>query len=211
MKFPAVASLELVNTLATLGTFLVIAATAIAAIVQLRHARGSNQIAALAELRDAFQSREFSEARGFIETRLPELLENPEFRYQFCNESERTAEFRDDIDRLRLIGNYFEDMGALMLAGLVDRESLCMIYSSDLSNAWEAVEPAVALARRKIGISVWENFEYAAMVSFRWIKAHPRGAYPAGEPRLPVADRWLEFDKEYAASRQARGGLSRRA
>lgn len=35
-------SLELVNTFATLGTFLVIAATATAAIVQLRHARGSN-------------------------------------------------------------------------------------------------------------------------------------------------------------------------
>ena len=32
-------SLDLVNTLATLGTFLVISATAITAIVQLRHAR----------------------------------------------------------------------------------------------------------------------------------------------------------------------------
>jgi hypothetical protein len=39
-------SLELLNTFATLGTFVVIAGTAIAAIVQLRHARSSNQIAA---------------------------------------------------------------------------------------------------------------------------------------------------------------------
>ena len=43
-------SLELVNTLATLGTFLVIGATATAAIIQLRHMRGSNQIVALNEL-----------------------------------------------------------------------------------------------------------------------------------------------------------------
>jgi hypothetical protein len=197
----AVMSLELVNTFATLGTFLVIAATAIAAIVQLRHARGSNQIAALAELRDAFQSHEFSEAIGFIETRLAELLENPEFRYQFANRSARTPEFRDDIDKVRLIGNYFEDMGALMLAGLVDRESLCMIYSSDMSRAWEALEPALAISRRKTGRVIWENFEYAAMLSFRWIKAHPDGAYPNGEPRLPVNDRWLEADRQYAATR----------
>ena len=48
--------LELVNTLATFGTFLVIAATAIAAVVQLRHARGSNHIAALNELRETTES-----------------------------------------------------------------------------------------------------------------------------------------------------------
>jgi len=42
-------SLELVNTLASIGTLLVIAATAIAALAQLRHSRGSNQIIALTE------------------------------------------------------------------------------------------------------------------------------------------------------------------
>jgi len=194
-------SLELVNTVATLGTFLVIAATAIAAIVQLRHARGSNQIAALTELRDAFQSHEFSQAMGFIETRLPELLENPEFRYQFANQSARTPEFRDDIDRIRLVGNYFEDMGALIIAGLVDRQSLCTIYASDLTRAWDAMEPALAVARRKIGNALWENFEFAAMLSFRWMKAHPDGGYPAKEPRLPVVDRWLDVDRQYAAAK----------
>ena len=50
-------SLELANTLATLGTFVVIAATAIAAILQLRHARTSNQIAALNELRETQKRR----------------------------------------------------------------------------------------------------------------------------------------------------------
>ncbi|HZY99791.1 MAG TPA: hypothetical protein VFE36_09470 [Candidatus Baltobacteraceae bacterium] len=196
-------SLELVNTFATLGTFLVIAATAIAAVVQLRHARGSNQIAALTELRDAFQSHEFSDAMGFVETQLGALLDNPEFRYQFANRSARTPEFRNDIDRVRLIGNYFEDMGALMLAGLVDRESLCMIYSSDLTRAWEAMEPALAISRRKTSRALWENFEYAAMVSFRWIQAHPDGAYPAREPRLSVVDRWVESDRQYVATKVA--------
>jgi hypothetical protein len=45
-------SLELVNTLATFWTFLVIAATALAAMVQLRHMRSSNQITVLSNLYD---------------------------------------------------------------------------------------------------------------------------------------------------------------
>jgi hypothetical protein len=40
-------SLELWSTLAAVGTFVVIAATAIAAFVQLRHIRRSNQLAGL--------------------------------------------------------------------------------------------------------------------------------------------------------------------
>ncbi len=50
-------SLELVNTLATCATFVVIAATAIAAIVQLRQLRASNQIIAFNELRQAYENR----------------------------------------------------------------------------------------------------------------------------------------------------------
>jgi hypothetical protein len=58
-------SLELVNTFATLGTFLVIAATAIAAIVPVRHMRGSNQIVALNELRETTETAGFRAAQLF--------------------------------------------------------------------------------------------------------------------------------------------------
>jgi hypothetical protein len=59
-------SLELVNTLATFGTFLVIAGTAIAAIVQLRHARSSNQIEAFAELRQENAASEMQPSLHFV-------------------------------------------------------------------------------------------------------------------------------------------------
>jgi len=58
-------SLELFNILARLGTFIVIAATAIAAIVQLRHMRSSNQIAAINELRETIETPEFQVAQQF--------------------------------------------------------------------------------------------------------------------------------------------------
>lgn len=193
--------LEFWNTFGTLGTFVVIAATAVAALIQLRHARSGNQIAALTELRDAFQSREFSEARAFIETKLPELVNNPEFRYQYANRAARTDEFFEQINHARLIGNYFEDMGALIVAGLIDRDLVAIIYSSDVTGAWERLEPLVAIGRRSVGDALWENFEYAAMVSQRWIDAHPNGGYPSGAPRLPAHDLWLEADRAYVASR----------
>jgi hypothetical protein len=74
-------SLELVNTLATFGTFLVIAATAIAAIVQLRHARSSNHIAALNELRETRETPNFQAANQFVSGQLAAKLQDPAFRY----------------------------------------------------------------------------------------------------------------------------------
>ena len=192
-------SLELVNTLATFGTFLVIAGTAIAALVQLRHARGSNQIAALDELRAVFQSREFSEAQGLISTGLSELVKNPAFRYQWLNRAARTDEFRDAIEHIRLVGNYYEDVGALMIAGLLDRELTCTIYSNEVADAWDELQPLIAMSRRRVP-NGWENFEYAAMLSKNWMKTHPDGNYPYNAPRLAVNDVWLDADRQYAAS-----------
>jgi hypothetical protein len=193
-------SLELVNSLATFGTFVVIAATAIAALVQLRHARSSNQIAALDELREAFQSREFAEANRFIDTQVKELIKSPKFRYQWANRAARTEEFAEAIEHIRLVGNYFEDFGALILAGLLDGELAVSIYCTDVVRAWDQLSPIVAIGRRRLGRGIWENFEYAAMLSKRWMKEHPHGIYPRGEPRLEVNDEWLEADKQYAAA-----------
>ena len=42
--------LEILNTVAAVGTFLVITATAIAAAVQLRHLRANNQLAGMLDV-----------------------------------------------------------------------------------------------------------------------------------------------------------------
>ena len=83
-------SVELVNTIATLGTFVVIAATAIAAIVQLRHMRGSNQITALNKLRETMETPDFQAASHFVASELPAKLRDPAFRYQVVHRFART-------------------------------------------------------------------------------------------------------------------------
>jgi hypothetical protein len=193
-------SLELVNTLATFGTFLVIAATAIAAVVQLRHARSSNHIAALNELRETMETPQFQAAQHFIDTQLTAALQNPAFRYSLATPEARTDEMRPLWEHLRAIGNFYEGMGVLVKTGLVDRELVSQIWADQVNTAWEKLGPVAAIARRRTGDALWENFEYLAVLQQDWLAAHPKGTYPAGVRRTQLKDVWLEADKQYAAS-----------
>jgi hypothetical protein len=193
-------SLELVNTLATFGTFVVIAATAIAAIVQLRHARSSNHIAALNELRETEESPDFQTAQHFVITELPVKLQDPEFRRQYADPSARTIEMRPIISRVNTIGNFYEGMGLLVKTGLVDAQLVIEMYSGNAAASWERLAPMAAIARRRMGKALWENFEYLTVLAEDWNAAHPDGNYPAAMRRIDVKDDWLEADKQYAAS-----------
>ena len=59
INFGTLLSAELVSAMAAVGTFIVVAATAIAAIVQLRHLRSSNQINSIIGVQQIFESPEF--------------------------------------------------------------------------------------------------------------------------------------------------------
>jgi hypothetical protein len=192
-------SLEILDTLATLGTFLVIAATAIAAIIQLHHARSSNQIAALSELRETGISEELRAALHFIHTELPIKLRDPAFRYQLNNSAMRTDENRPLIGKVNVVGNFYEDMGVLVKAGLVDRKLALEILSRNTLNAWKSLAPVTAMSRREMGDEVWENFEYLAVLSQDWIAVHRKGTYPQRMRRITLKDEWRDADRDYAA------------
>jgi hypothetical protein len=195
-------SFELWNTFATFGTFLVISATAIAAIVQLRHLRGSNQIAAINELRETHETPAFAAARYFILVELNTLMEDPAFRYQIADRASGTGEMQAAIQKAVAVGNFYEGMGVLVEAGLVDRELALKIWSGIVTTAWEKLAPVTAIFRRKEGSGLWDNFEHLTMLSREWIAAHPNGTYPPGAPRIELKDKWLEADTEYAVSSQ---------
>jgi hypothetical protein len=193
-------SLELVNTLATFGTFLVIAATAIAAIVQLRHARSSNHIAALNELRETTETSDFLAMRQFLGSEWSAKLKDPAFRHQLGTPAARTDETRQLLARLISHGNFYESMGTLVKTGLVDKELVFELWSWTTIRAWETFAPLTAIFRREGGDGVWENFEYLTVLAQDWIAAHPKGTYPAGVRRIELKDEWLGADKQYAAS-----------
>ncbi len=194
-------SLEVLNTVATLGTFFVIAATAVAALIQLRHARSSNQIAALNELRESQQTDHFIKALHCLYTELPLLIQDPEFRYQLGHRQDRTAKFNEVISSIEAVGDSYENIGLLAKTGLVDRRILLDIYPMLVIDAWTALLDVTAILRAHYGSSLWENFEYLVVLSQDWNAAHADGTYPRGMRRIEVPTRWQSEDEEYASAR----------
>jgi hypothetical protein len=192
-------SLELVNTFGTLATFIVIAATAIAAMVQLRHMRSSNQIAVLCDLYEKRGSPEIVSAIQFIHAGLTEKMQDPSFRYQVANRSARTDENAVPIEKATVVGNFYEEMGVLTKSGFIDRELLLDIHSGTIVASWDALSEYTAVTREARGAGIWENFEYLTVLAQDWDATHPT-TYPANARRIDLPNKWLEADKQYAVS-----------
>ena len=193
-------SLELANTFATFGTFLVIVATAIAAMIQLRHMRSSNHIAALNELRETTETPDFVAAQSFVLTHLSEKVKDAAFRYQMATPSHRTDESQPFANRVFTVGNFYENMGLLIKTGLVDRDLTLEIWGGNIIVAWEQFAPLLSTVRRAQGDAVWENFELLTVMAEDFGAAHPAGTYPQGVRRKEKNDTFLEADRQYAAS-----------
>lgn len=197
-------TLELVNTLVTFGTFLVISATAIAAMVQLRHLRSSNQIAAFNELREYANTEKFKEAEHYLMTDLANAMKDPEFRYQLLNPSSRTLEMQGKLMKMRTVANYYEGMGVLVKRELLESSIALDMFVDNVLRYWDLLWPSIALFRSLEGPAIQENFEYLVVLSQDWNKAHPEGSYPRGVRRLALPYGWQKDDAKYAASRSTR-------
>ncbi len=175
---------EVVNTLATVGTFIVIAATAIAAMIQLRHLRAANQIAALASYQRTIESPQFAEARRFIVHELPAKLHDSHIRARLSQ-----PPLDGDLQTIGVIGNFFESIGISVKSRVIDADIACDMWCGVIVQSWDAIAPALALMRGAGGDDIWENFEYLTVLAQDWMKAHPRGAYPRGTRRIALTSR----------------------
>ena len=183
-------TLEVLNTVASIGTLLVILATAIAAIGQLRHMRGSNQIQALTECREVLESVEFTRAFNFVARELPGLMSDPKTR-----EALMTSPIPEAFRAVNIVGNFYESMGAFVKHDIIDAAIAQDLWSGIIAQSWQLMSPALAIMRRRAGPALWENFEYIAGLSEEWARRHPDGMYPGGRKRLTVEDVWRKEDE----------------
>ena len=181
-------TLELLNTLAAMGTFLVIAVTAVAAAIQLRHLNRNNQLQAVIALRAERNLPEINEAYEFVVTELQAKLEDRAFRAELEGSLAPSRASHKEL----LLADYYEHVGAYVKKKLIDEE----IYFEQASPGryWALVEPAIAIYRRKRGSQCYDNFEYLVMREQEWESAHPRGTYPVGERRLDLKDPFRDVD-----------------
>jgi hypothetical protein len=180
--------LDVVNVIATVGTFVVIAASAVAALIQLRHMRGSNQITALNEFRETLESGEISEAQRFVSFVLPERMLDHDERVKMT-----TLPFGGDYEKIGSIANLFEGLGEFVKIGIIDANIACDIWGFVVVRNWNALAPLTTYIRATLGIpQLWENFEYLAILAQRYLERHPNGTYPSNMPRMPEDRRLLD-------------------
>jgi hypothetical protein len=192
-------SAEWVTAIATAGTFVVIAASAIAALLQLRHSRGSNQIIALNECRETLESQEFREAQRFVSYELPKRLSDPE-------ECKKIAQlpFVGEYQAIGTVANFFESMGLFVKSRIIDRRIACDFWSYIVLRNWNALAPVTTYVREAISSeALWENFEYMAMLSKLHEERHPND-YPPNMPRMPKDRSLIEVVQKHSTDKVRR-------
>ncbi|HME82247.1 MAG TPA: hypothetical protein VKF82_09240 [Candidatus Eremiobacteraceae bacterium] len=180
-------SLELWSTVASVGTFVVIAATAIAAVVQLYHLRTSNQIAILNDFRKATEDQEFRGAVEFIHM-LPRKLDDRTFRAALMG-----SPLPSELYPLTLVGRMYETLGAYVNRQMLDADLVCDLWAPVVLADWTAMAGTIVVMRRTRGPELFENFEYLALLSKRYLDRNV-SVYPKGQPRIAPADAWAAED-----------------
>jgi hypothetical protein len=172
---------ELITAFASIGTLLVIAASAVAALVQLRHLRKSNQLSGLLSVLELFQQPHFHELINFVRSELPSKLQDPAFREGLeCLPVDRRS--HPELH----VADMYEEIGSYVRAGLIDEDLFLLGHWLNVLLYWSLLEPCVAIIRSH-SPRTFENFEYLAARALIWNQNHPRGNYPRGLPRVETA------------------------
>lgn len=174
---------EWVTAIATVFTALVIAASAVAALMQIGHLRTGNQISAYNECRETMESADFREALAFIRNEIPGQLANPETVSAIVDSA-----LREQYAGIRLVANLFESMGLFVKTGMMDERIACELWSGIVLNTWENLRPLTAELRKRFGPGIWINFEYMAVLSADFIEHFPDGGYPRRVRRMPMEE-----------------------
>lgn len=172
-------SAEMLNVMVSLATLVVVAAAATAALIQLRHLRTSNQLAALLGIMSQWNLPAVQSALRELK-QIPGKMADPEYVAMVMTSGSLDRASYPEFLALDL----WEQIGTYSKHGLIDENILLDITSAQVGNAWRLAEPVIAVLRERSGPSAFENLEYLAVRAKLWEKHHPSGAYPAGLPRF---------------------------
>lgn len=172
-------TLEVVNTVATVATFLVILASAIAAVIQLRHLRAGNDLQGLLKVLETAYEPAIQEAFDFLSHDFPEKIKDPKFRQELLMHP-----IDSHVHKELIAMEYYERLGSFVKNHLISTKFYLDCSSPDLY--WDVLAPVVGAMRQSHGQSAYENFEYLVVLSKNWNERHPEGNYPKGVRRLPI-------------------------
>lgn len=168
-------SWEAVTALATLFTGVVILATVGVGLVQLAELRRATQLQGVMEVANMFGETEFLEALRFVRYEFEERFKNDaQFRDEFFSPLGATAAHPEH--RVLMV---FELVGTYIKHGLVNGDAVFDLASPRILRAWERLAPPVLALREMRGNPLaWENAEYLARESSKWLERHSPKAPP---------------------------------
>lgn len=179
---------------AQVGSLVVIVASVLAGLIQLRHIRAGNQLQALLALDRDFRAPELQAALTYVQEALPRRLEDPQYRQEL-----EAIGFIDPVGHPEMVAcNWLNEMGTLVKRGLVSEDTFMDLFAKLIVHCWKQVSPAIAIMRRRRGSSQYHDFEYLAMRAAGWLQRNPEGVSPHAFTRTPLADYWLEADRQSA-------------
>lgn len=185
-------SAEIITAFATLGTVVVIGASAIAALIQLRHMRASNELEAVLALQRDFASPQVQAALEYVQQQLPQRLEEDRYRRELAAIGYISIEHHPELAAC----NWFTQMGTFLKHGLVSEATLMDLYARLIRYYWMALAPAVAIMRRKRGDGQYSEFEFLAIRANGWLEHHRDGVFSRSMVRPPLPDPWRELDDQ---------------
>jgi hypothetical protein len=164
-------SWEALTALGTLFSAIVVAVAAVAAVAQIRHLRAGNQLEAILRIYDVFHGAEMMAARRYLYNELPHVLKDDETRRSLSGAD------RQVDPRVTLVGNFFNEVGALVVDGFLD-ERLIWPLVPNAARAWQIVSPLALEWRRQQDDPVWADFEYIAALAENVTRNTHIGRFP---------------------------------
>jgi len=173
---------EALSALAALGTFLVISATAIAAFVQLRQIRRSNQLSGLQGTFGMLVDPSVRELINYVRHELPHRMKEEEFRLGL---------HEVPIDRGKhpelYLCDIYNHIGSFVRNGLIDERIYLQTEWYNVNLYWSLLRDVIAVTRQNRPY-LFENFEWLAARAQRWQSNHPKGDYPNDQARMLDGD-----------------------
>jgi hypothetical protein len=184
---------EMLTAVASLATAVIIAATAVAAVVQLRHMRAGNAIEAILSFRNIIEDEQHRRATNILRTGdLERAMADSNFRrflYRRLKQQPTDGvpqSYVDLYDSATLMGNCYELIGGMIRNKVAPPDIFLPNYWWAVVGTWDRMASWIALMRHYSGSDgMYVDFEFLTVLSREWGENHP-DSYAHGYARMPM-------------------------
>lgn len=179
---------EMVTAAAASGTFVVIAASAVAALIQLRHMSSNNELSALRAAMESWDSDRVQEAVHFLRAEFVQKMQDRRYRDELDTAGPVDRRSHPEL----YVCDFWDTLGVFVMHGLLREAAFLEMGAEMVAMNWDILWPAIAIMRRKRGDAVFIGFEYLADRGRLWASRYPNGSGTKHWTRRQLADPWLK-------------------